>query len=83
MRGHPCLLEEVRAVHDPDREAGLSAFDAAFTGHLTGSIENKIRTFVYGLSRGLLARGYRGRTTAEAQPPGGLPGGPPSPGWRT
>ena len=57
MRGHPCLLEEVRAVHDPDREAGLAAFDAAFCGHLTGSIENKIRTFVCGLSCGLLARG--------------------------
>ena len=57
MRGHPCLSEEVRAIHDPDREAGLRAFDAAFCGHLTGSIENKIRTFVYGLSRGLLARG--------------------------
>ena len=57
MRSHPCLQEEVRAVHDPDREAGLAAFDAAFCGHLTGSIDHKIRTFVYGLSRARMARG--------------------------
>ena len=57
IRGHPCLQEEVRAVGNPDREAGLAAFDEAFCRHLAHSLENKMRTIVYGLSRGRLARG--------------------------
>ncbi len=58
LRCHPFLLDEMRAVSDPDREAGLEAFDEALRGHVGHVLESKMRAFVLGLSRGWLGKGF-------------------------
>jgi acyl-CoA dehydrogenase len=57
MRCHPYLLREVHAVNLQDKEQGMADFDDAMSEHIKYVIANKIRSFVYGLSRGRLARG--------------------------
>ncbi len=34
LRAHPYLYKEIEAVQNPDRKAGLKAFDKAFRGHV-------------------------------------------------
>lgn len=57
MRCHPYLLREVQAVNMEDVEAGMEAFDLLMTEHIQYVMANKMRAFVYGLSRGRLASG--------------------------
>ena len=57
MRCHPFLLKEVQAVNLEDKEEGFKAFDVTMTEHIQYVLGNKIRSFVYGLSRGYLAKG--------------------------
>ena len=57
MRCHPYLLKEVHAVNLEDQAMGEALFDQIMTEHVQFTLSNKIRSFVYGLSRGLLAKG--------------------------
>lgn len=50
IRCHPWVLKEMRAARDPDREAGLIAFDRALFGHIGFGISNAVRSLVLGLS---------------------------------
>ena len=56
VRCHPYVLREIRAVADPDREAGLAAFDAAFFGHVGFTVSTAARAFWLGLTGGGLLR---------------------------
>jgi acyl-CoA dehydrogenase len=56
IRCHPYVLKEMRAAADPDRAAGLRAFDDALFRHVGFALSNLTRAFVLGLSGGRLAR---------------------------
>ena len=55
LRAHPYLLREIQAAQNPDRRAGLVAFDAAFGGHTKFMLRNIVASFVHGLSNGAFA----------------------------
>ncbi len=57
MRCHPYLLQEVKAVNNPDVEQGKADFDKAMGDHIQYVMTNKMRSFALGLSRGRLAQG--------------------------
>jgi acyl-CoA dehydrogenase len=50
IRCHPFVLKELHAAQDPDREAGLAAFDEALFGHVGYALSNAARALVLGLS---------------------------------
>ncbi|WP_346763820.1 acyl-CoA dehydrogenase [Wenzhouxiangella sp. XN24] len=50
IRCHPFVLKEIHAAQDPDREAGLEAFDQALFGHIGYAFSNAARAFVLGLT---------------------------------
>ena len=50
MRSHPYLFREVSALHNPDRRAGLAAFDRALFAHIGFVISNTVRSFWLGLT---------------------------------
>ena len=45
IRSHPYLLAEINALNDPDKAAGLAAFDAVFWKHVGHSIANAFRAW--------------------------------------
>jgi acyl-CoA dehydrogenase len=51
IRGHPYVLREMLAAHEPDAARALRDFDSAFFGHLAFSASNKARAFWMGLTR--------------------------------
>lgn len=55
LRAHPHLLAEVQAAQNPDRRAGLAAFDAAFAGHVRFMARNIVASFLHGLTFGRFA----------------------------
>jgi len=50
IRCHPFVLKELHAAENPDREAGLRAFDEALFGHIGYAMSNASRAFVMGLT---------------------------------
>ncbi|MBA2492068.1 MAG: acyl-CoA dehydrogenase [Gammaproteobacteria bacterium] len=55
LRCHPYLVREMDAACDPDREAGLAAFDLALFSHLGYGVRNAARALLYGLTGGRLS----------------------------
>ena len=55
LRAHPYLLREIQAAQNPDRRAGIDAFDAAFGGHTKFMLRNIVASFLHGLSNGAFA----------------------------
>jgi acyl-CoA dehydrogenase len=55
LRAHPYLYAEIRAAQDPDRRAGIRAFDRAFAGHASFMLRNKVGSFLHGLTFGAFA----------------------------
>ena len=55
LRAHPYLLAEVQAAQNPDRRAGLVAFDAAFSGQIRFMARNITASFLHGLTFGRFA----------------------------
>lgn len=47
---HPWVLKEMKAAQDPDRRAGLDAFDASLFGHLRYGLSNAVRSLWFGLT---------------------------------
>jgi len=47
---HPWVMQEMQAAQDPDREAGLRAFDRCLFGHIRYGISNAVRSFWFGLT---------------------------------
>ncbi|MGH7001397.1 MAG: acyl-CoA dehydrogenase, partial [Stellaceae bacterium] len=57
IRCHPYILEEMRALADPDRVRGLAAFDKAFWAHVKHSMATLGRVFGRSWTRGRFAPG--------------------------
>lgn len=55
LRAHPYLLKEIQAAQNPDRKAGLDAFDIAFGGHTKFMLRNIVASFLHGVSNGAFA----------------------------
>jgi len=51
IRSHPYALKEINALMAKD----VKAFDEAFIGHIGHVVQNKVRAFLLGLTRGRLA----------------------------
>jgi len=47
---HPWVMQEMQAAQNPDRKAGLRAFDRCLFGHLRDGISNAVRSFWFGLT---------------------------------
>jgi acyl-CoA dehydrogenase len=62
LRAHPYLYQEVLAVQNPDRRAGLAQFDEAFSSHIAFSLSNVTGALFHNLTGGLFgevpARAY-------------------------
>jgi len=56
VRCHPFVLREMNAARDPDRRAGIAAFDAALFAHMGFALSNAVRSFIMALT---LARFHR------------------------
>ncbi|MEN9705517.1 MAG: acyl-CoA dehydrogenase [Pseudomonadota bacterium] len=50
IRCHPFVLREMEAARDPDRQAGVDAFDRALFGHVGFAISNAVRSAVMALT---------------------------------
>jgi acyl-CoA dehydrogenase len=55
LRAHPYLYREIAAVQNPDRRAGLRAFDQAFGGHAAFMLRNIVGSFLHAISFGAFA----------------------------
>lgn len=55
IRAHPYMLKEMKALSDPDKEAGLDAFDRHFWGHVGHAFRNAGRAFLRGWTGGIAA----------------------------
>lgn len=55
LRSHPYLYNEVRAAQNPDKSAGLNAFEHAFTNHIAFSVSNVAAAFVHNITGGIFA----------------------------
>jgi acyl-CoA dehydrogenase len=55
LRAHPYLYREVESVQNKDKQAGLAAFDAAFSGHVGFMLRNMVGSFLHAISFGLFA----------------------------
>ena len=56
LRAHPYLYDEIRAIQNPDRAAGLDAFDRAFLGHAGFAVSNVFAAAFNNLTGGVFAR---------------------------
>jgi acyl-CoA dehydrogenase len=65
VRCHPFVLKEMNAAKNPDREAGLRAFDAALTGHVGFAISNAVRSLVLGSTLARFTKAPRSGPTAR------------------
>jgi acyl-CoA dehydrogenase len=54
IRSHPYVLKEMQAAHDQNAARASVAFDEAFFGHISFSLSNAVRSFLYALSGGRL-----------------------------
>ncbi|MCH9808722.1 MAG: acyl-CoA dehydrogenase [Alphaproteobacteria bacterium] len=52
LRSHPYLYREVQAAQNEDREAGLEAFEDAFTNHVSYSVSNVAGALFHNLTFG-------------------------------
>ena len=55
IRSHPHMLDELTALSDDDRAAGLDAFDRAFWGHVGHAFRTAGRAFLRGWSGAVIA----------------------------
>jgi acyl-CoA dehydrogenase len=55
LRAHPYLYSEIEAARNPDRRAGIKAFDRAFGGHISFTLRNMVGSFLHAISGGRLA----------------------------
>jgi acyl-CoA dehydrogenase len=60
IRGHACLLDELKAAGEKDERVALARFDAALATHLGLAVRNAVRAFVGGLTGARLEAAPRG-----------------------
>ncbi|MFH2135141.1 MAG: acyl-CoA dehydrogenase [Pseudomonadota bacterium] len=54
VRSHPYVLKEMQAAHDQNADRASLDFDQAFFAHISFSLSNAVRSFLYGLTGGRL-----------------------------
>ncbi|MDD4913122.1 MAG: acyl-CoA dehydrogenase [Sideroxydans sp.] len=52
VRAHPYVLKEIQAANEQNNKKAVIDFDAAFFGHISFSLSNAVRTFLYALFGG-------------------------------
>ncbi|MDO8412651.1 MAG: acyl-CoA dehydrogenase [Gallionellaceae bacterium] len=52
IRSHPYVLKEIQAAHDPDAKRAVHTFDAALFAHISFSLSNAVRAWLFGLTGG-------------------------------
>jgi len=55
LRAHPYLYKEIAAAQNPDKRAGVDAFDTAFCGHISFMLRNMVGSFLHAVSFGRFA----------------------------
>jgi len=55
LRAHPYLYKEVQAAQNPDKRAGLAAFEEAFNSHIAFSASNMAGALFHNLTAGMFA----------------------------
>ncbi len=65
IRSHPFMLRELEALSDPDRRAGLDAFDRSFWAHVGHAFGNAFRSIGRGWSGGRLGPAPRDAALPE------------------
>jgi len=55
LRAHPYLYKEIEAAQNPDKRAGIAAFDTAFCGHVSFMLRNMAGSFLHAISFGRFA----------------------------
>ncbi|MEZ5924368.1 MAG: acyl-CoA dehydrogenase [Hyphomicrobiaceae bacterium] len=55
LRSHPYLYSEIQAMQDPDKVAGLAAFEKAFLGHVGFAVSNVLGALFHNLTLGTFA----------------------------
>jgi acyl-CoA dehydrogenase len=55
LRSHPYLYSEIQAMQNPDKAAGLAAFETAFLGHVGFAVSNIFGALFHNLTFGWLA----------------------------
>jgi len=55
LRAHPYLYDEITAVQNPDKKAGIKAFDKAFAGHTAFMLGNITGSFWQAITGGRFA----------------------------
>jgi acyl-CoA dehydrogenase len=53
---HPWVMKEMKAAQNPDRAAGLEAFDRSLFGHIGYGISNAVRSLWFGLTGARVGR---------------------------
>jgi acyl-CoA dehydrogenase len=56
VRCHPFVLREMNAARNPDRKAGVEAFDQALFGHIGFTISNAVRSLIMALTQARFTR---------------------------
>jgi len=56
IRCHPFVLREMNAARNPDRAAGVDAFDRALFGHIGFTLSNAVRSFIMALTHARFTR---------------------------
>jgi acyl-CoA dehydrogenase len=56
IRCHPFVLREMTAARNPDRAAGVDAYDRALFGHVGFTVSNAVRSFLMALTHARFTR---------------------------
>jgi acyl-CoA dehydrogenase len=56
LRCHPFVLREMNAARNPDRTAGVDAFDRALFAHIGFTLSNAVRSFIMALTHARFTR---------------------------
>ena len=52
VRAHPYVIREIQAAHNPDKKLAVHDFDDALFGHVSFSMSNAVRAWLFGLTGG-------------------------------
>ncbi len=63
VRAHPYVLKEIQAAHEQNNQKAVCNFDEAFFGHISFSLSNAVRSWMYALSGGRLISVPTGQPT--------------------
>jgi acyl-CoA dehydrogenase len=55
LRAHPYLYAEIEAAQDKDKKRGVTAFDRAFSGHVSFMLRNMVGSFLHAITFGFFA----------------------------